>query len=157
MHDNQALLERHYAAFGDRDHQTMAETYAADARFSDPVFPELVGDRIAAMWRMLCLRATDLVIEASDVHADDDQGRAHWEARYTFGATGRRVHNRIDATFRFRGGRVVEHVDRFDLWAWSRQALGVSGVLLGWSPIVRNEVRGQAARQLDRFIRDEKG
>ena len=54
-------------------------------------------------------------------------GRAHWDATYTYSATGRRVDNRIDATFAFRDGLIVRHDDRFDLWRWARQALGVQG------------------------------
>ena len=60
--------------------------------------------------------------------------------------------NRIDASFRFEDGKIIEHTDVFDLWAWSRMALGLPGVLLGWSPIVRNKVRGQAGGQLERFM-----
>jgi hypothetical protein len=55
------------------------------------------------------------------------------------------VVNEIDATFQFEHGRIVRHVDRFDLWRWLRQALGVKGVLLGWLPPVQSEMRAQAA------------
>ncbi len=57
----------------------------------------------------------------------------------------------IHAEFRFRDGRILAHVDDFDLWRWSRQALGLPGVLLGWSPLLRSKVRSQAAAQLARF------
>ena len=33
-------------------------------------------------------------------------------------------------------------------------ALGFTGTALGWSPIVRNQVRSTAVRSLDRFVRD---
>jgi hypothetical protein len=85
------------------------------------------------------------------VQADDDSGRAHWEAHYRFSATKRLVHNRIDASFRFRDGLIIEHVDRFDFWAWARQALGAPGLLLGWTPMLRNKVRAQAATKLALF------
>ena len=74
------------------------------------------------------------------------------EATYTFAATGRRVHNVIDAEFRFENGLIIEHTDRFDFWRWSRMALGAPGMLLGWTPIVRNKVRGQARAGLDAFL-----
>ena len=35
----------------------------------------------------------DLVIEHSQVSANDTEGRAHWDATYTFSATGRKVLN----------------------------------------------------------------
>ena len=76
------------------------------------------------MWAMLCARATDLQVSASDVQADDLRGRAHWDASYTFGQTGRKVLNRIDAEFEFRDGLIIRHTDTFDFYAWARQDWG---------------------------------
>ena len=67
---------------------------------------------------------------------------------YTYSATGRRVVNRIDATFAFRDGLIVRHDDRFDLWGWLRQALGFKGVVLGWLTPVKRAVQAQAAKAL---------
>ncbi len=104
---------------------------------------------------MLCERGTDLELTHSAVETDGDTGAAHWDADYTFSGTGRRVHNEIDARFRFAGGLIAEHDDSFDLWAWSRQALGPTGLLLGWSPIVRNKIRSQARSNLDAFMAEQ--
>lgn len=145
------LIDRFYRAFGQRDGETMSACYAPDATFRDPVF-ELTGARIGAMWKMLCARGADLRIEFATVDADDERGQAEWQAWYTFSGTGRRVHNVIAARFRFAGGRIVEHVDAFDFWRWSRQALGPAGLLLGWSPLLRAKVRAEAARTLDRWL-----
>jgi hypothetical protein len=147
------LIRRFYTAFARRDHVTMAACYAPDASFSDPVFRDLRGPEVPAMWRMLCERGTDLRIEHSGVTADSAGGAAHWEAWYTFSATGRKVHNRIDGRFTFESGLFRTHVDSFDLYAWARQALGVKGLLLGWAPPVQNAIRAQARRSLDRFLR----
>ena len=63
------------------------------------------------------------------------------------------MHNKIDAAFTFDGnGLIATHRDRFDFWAWSRQALGTPGLLLGWSPFLRNKVRATAAGNLQRFL-----
>lgn len=153
MHAHEQLINRFYEAFAKGDHETMAACYHDDARFSDPVFPNLSCAEVRAMWRMLCERATDLELEHSQVSADDSSGRAHWDATYTFGATGRKVHNRIDATFRFADGKFIEHGDVFDFWAWSRMAIGPAGLLLGWTPVIRNKVRGQAGGQLQKFMK----
>jgi len=40
----------------------------------------------------------------------------------------------------------------FDFWAWSRQALGLPGWLLGWTPWLRRKVRATAARNLAKFM-----
>jgi ketosteroid isomerase-like protein len=152
-HPNAALIERFYAAFARRDAAAMTACYAPDARFTDPVF-DLTGPEVGAMWSMLCERGKDLALAWRDVRADDVTGSAHWEPRYTFSATGRPVHNVIDAAFTFRGGRIATHVDRFDLWRWTRMALGAKGTLLGWTPMVRNAIRAQARRGLYAWMQD---
>lgn len=152
MHPNAALIQSFYEAFQRCDGATMAAAYHPDASFSDPVFPDLKGPEVGGMWKMLTGRAADLKVEFSGIEADDQGGKAHWEAWYTFSATGRKVHNVIDATFTFRDGRILTHVDVFDFWRWSRQALGTPGLLLGWSPVVKNKVRDQAGRGLKKFL-----
>jgi hypothetical protein len=104
------------------------------------------------MWHMLSESATDLQATHRDVQADDATGRAHWEARYTFSSTGRKVHNVIEAEFRFESGHIVVHHDHFNFWRWSSQALGPTGMLLGWTPFVHDKVRATARARLDRFI-----
>ena len=148
MHSNAELVTRFYTAFQRRDGAAMAACYAPGVVFSDPVFPRLEGPHAGAMWRMLCERGTDLEVTFTGVTCDDARGSAHWDARYTFTQTGRKVLNRIDAAFEFSGGAIVRHVDSFDLYRWSRQALGPVGLLLGWSPVVRNKVRRSAATAL---------
>lgn len=151
VHPNAELLERFYTAFEAKDHATMAACYADDATFSDPVFPSLDANRVRAMWRMFCTSGSALDVTHSNVQADDDTGSGRWEAVYDFPKTGRRVHNKITSAFTFRDGLIVTHHDNFDFFRWSRMALGPVGVALGWSPIVKNQVRQQADAQLRRF------
>jgi ketosteroid isomerase-like protein len=153
LHPNAQLIHAFYTAFQNRDAAGMAACYHADVVFSDPVFPRLESARAVAMWQMFCARAekSGLRIEFSDVQADDQTGRAHWEARYTFSQTGRPVHNRIDAAFSFRDGKIFRHTDAFDLWKWAGMALGWRGQLLGWTPFVRAAIRKTAARGLEAF------
>lgn len=151
MHPHAQLIEHFYAAFARRDAETMVSCYHPDIHFSDPVFQDLRGVHAGNMWRMLCERATTLVVEHSGVSADDKAGKAHWEARYDFTATGRKVHNVIDARFEFKDGKIIRHADTFDLWKWAGMALGAKGKLLGWAPPVQNAIRKQAMKGLDVF------
>ena len=150
MHPNAALIERFYVAFARHDWEAMAACYHPDVHFSDEVF-DLHGADAVAMWRMLCTSGKALHVKARDIAADDRQGQAHWDARYRFSATNRPVVNRIDAAFEFGDGLIVRHVDRFDFWHWSRQALGTRGLLLGWTPLLRRKVRAAAAASLEAF------
>jgi ketosteroid isomerase-like protein len=149
--ENKALIERFYGAFAEGDGDTMAACYAPDAHFSDPVFPDLRGPRAGRMWQMLTSAPGDVRIELLEHEADDERGSAHWMARYTFTQTGRPVVNDIQARFRFAGGLIAEHHDDFSFHRWSRQALGPSGLLLGWTPILRSAVRRKAGARLDAF------
>jgi len=149
---NAALIERFYSAFARRDPEAMLACYGPGIAFRDPVFGELTGREVRAMWRMLNARATDLAVEFGRVAATERKGSAHWEARYTYSATARPVRNRIDATFEFQDGLIARHVDRFSLWRWAAMALGVKGALLGWLPPVRAAIRARAAKGLAAYM-----
>ncbi len=151
MHPNEELIETFYASFQKLDAEAMLRCYHADIRFSDPVFPNLSASEVRAMWRMLCKQAKNFELTFADIGADDRTGKARWEARYDFSATGRRVHNRIAAEFEFRDGKIIKHTDTFDFWKWSRMALGPAGILLGWTPLLRRKVQKQAGERLARF------
>ena len=151
MHPNAELITTFYSAFAAGDHQTMARCYSDDATFSDPVCPDLDADGVRAMWEMFCTGGNDVKVAFSDVRADDTSGAAKWDAFYEFPKTGRPVHNKITASFKFDGGLIVRHEDHFDFYRWSRMALGPAGIALGWSPAVKNKVRAQAGAQLRRF------
>ncbi len=151
---NRETISRFYAAFDAGDAETMAACYAPDIHFSDPVFPDLNGEEAGDMWRMLTGRAEDLTVELASHDADEASGTANWIAHYTF-RTGRKVVNDIVATFRFDdAGLITDHRDSFDLWKWTRMALGPIGVALGWSPIVQGKVRSEAADGLAQFRAD---
>jgi ketosteroid isomerase-like protein len=154
--ENRALIRRFYDAFDAGDGEAMAACYAPDARFSDPAFGELHGEEIGGMWLMLTSRATDLDVELAESDAGEETGSARWIARYTFVRTGRPVVNDVRARFRFADGLIAEHDDEFDFHAWSRQALGAPGLLLGWTPLLRNKVRSTARADLERFLAEEK-
>jgi ketosteroid isomerase-like protein len=149
------LITRFYTAFASRDVETMVACYHLDCMFMDPVFGRLNHDEVCAMWRMLMERGKDLAITFEKVEADEGSGSAHWEAAYTFSKTGRKVLNKIDAQFGFLDGLILAHRDRFNFYAWTRQALGLPGVMLGWSPLIQNKVRREARKSLDAFINRE--
>ena len=151
-------IERLYAAFAKLDSDTMATCYADNAAFDDEAFSLKGKVQVTGMWAMLC-DATKA--KGRDVwkleYRDVTERSAHWEATYRFSATGRMVHNVIEAEFDFdSAGLIVRQRDRFDFWRWSRQALGTPGLLLGWSPLLRNKVRATAAKNLERFLASRK-
>ncbi len=151
MTDTYATIERFYSAFARRDHATMAACYTHSAHFSDPVFRTLVGAEIGMMWRMLCERGTDLQIQYGPIREEGQRLVVDWEARYTYRATGRPVHNKITASLFLEGGLIQDHVDDFDFYRWARQALGVSGLLFGWNSRMQRTVQRRAKLALAAF------
>ena len=156
-------LTRLYTAFAALDAEGMAQCYADELQFDDEVFSLRGKAQTMGMWRMLCDAVKtrgrdDWKLDFSDIEADAHSGRAHWEAHYRFSGTGRLVHNVIDAQFTFDDhGLISVHRDRFNFWRWSRQALGATGLLLGWTPLLRNKVRAQAGANLKKFLAGKAG
>jgi len=153
---NDTVIQRFYAAFASHDGAEMAACYGPDAHFTDPVFVDLRGEEPGAMWKMLTGRSTDLDLRLMEHTADGDTGSARWIATYTFTQTGRKVVNDVRSEFRFRDGLIVDQVDRFDFWKWARQAVGLTGLLFGWTPMVRNGVRRKARAGLEKFMAGSK-
>jgi hypothetical protein len=162
MHPNQATLEKFYTAFARLDVETMGTCYALEAAFDDEAFSLRGHEQVMGMWRMLCdttkaKALADWKLVYNGVQADANNGKAHWEADYRFSATGRLVHNVIDAEFEFNDHSLItRHCDRFNFWAWSQQALGLPGLLLGWTPFLRRKVRRTAAANLQKFMASRK-
>lgn len=152
MANHVSTITKFYTAFQQKDFETMASLYHPEARFKDAAFDLRSGKAAGSMWKMLITAGKDLRIAFSDVKANGDTGSAHWEAWYTFSKTGRKVHNSIEASFEFKDGLIYRHVDQFDFWRWSRQSLGLTGWLLGWSDFLKNKVSAAAMKGLHTFI-----
>jgi ketosteroid isomerase-like protein len=150
---NAELIERFYRAFQDLDAEAMAACYARDVRFEDPVFGMLHGREAGDMWRMLLSRAADFSLTYGDIKATGQTVTANCVATYRFSRTGRTVVNEIRSKFAIRDGEIVEQTDSFDLWRWSRQALGLKGWLLGGTSIVQDRIRNEARKGLADFRR----
>ena len=130
----------------------MQELYHPKATFSDPVFHNLKSPEVKAMWEMLITSGKDLSVTFGQVTTNEATGTCRWEAWYTFSRTGRKVHNIICASFEFQDGKIVRHEDTFDFWRWSRQALGIRGLLLGWTSVMRSKVSEMAHKSLRKFM-----
>lgn len=153
MNENKQLIERFYTAFQQLDYKTMQDCYSANPIFNDPVFGILQGEEVGIMWEILCKRARDFSLEYSNIELlDEEYATCHWVATYTFSKTGRKVVNRIKAYMRIQDGKITEHTDKFDFWKWSRQALGIPGLLFGWSPYIQNKVHNNARKGIEKIL-----
>jgi len=153
MNGNAQVIERFYSAFQKLDYTTMQSYYSDDIIFNDPAFGILEGPEAKAMWEMLCKNAKNFSLSFSNIQLlDEEYATCDWIANYTFSKTGRKVTNKIKAHMRLQDGMIIEHTDQFDIWKWSRQALGLPGILLGWSGYLKNKIRNNARKNLQKFM-----
>jgi SnoaL-like domain len=156
MHQNHQIIQNFYTSFQQLDVNGMSKCYHTKIHFSDPVFPSLNGKEPSAMWAMLIENLNKnkggWTCTASHITANDTEGACRWEAQYLFSATGRKVHNIIDASFKFEDGLIIQHVDSFDFYRWARMAFGFKGILLGWAPFFKTKVQTTVKGRLQKFL-----
>ena len=153
MNSNIQLVEKFYTAFQQLDATAMNSCYSDDIVFFDPVFGLLRGPEATSMWEMLCKNANNFSLTYGNIIAlDEEYCTCDWIARYTFSKTGRQVINKVKANMRFAEGKIIEHSDGFSVHQWSRQAFGITGVLLGWNSIFQNKIKNTAKKNLLRFM-----
>lgn len=75
----------------------------------------------------------------------------------TYVFNGKPIENRIHSklTVSTESGLIVRQEDSFDFYGWTRQSLGVAGLLLGWTSLVQGQVQTRAKASLDAFLEKE--
>ncbi|MFD0963424.1 nuclear transport factor 2 family protein [Pseudofulvibacter geojedonensis] len=141
-------IEKFYKAFQELDVKTMNSCYHKNIEFTDPGFGTLYGDEARNMWIMICERAKNFSLTYSKL----TESSAHWEAKYDFSKTRRKVHNKIDAYFEFKDGLIIKHLDTFNLHKWASQALGFKGWLLGGTPFFKKKLNRQTKQMLVKYM-----
>ncbi|MFV5701248.1 nuclear transport factor 2 family protein [Flavobacterium sp. XS2P12] len=152
MTPNEKILIKFYTAFANADAATMCECYHPKIQFRDPVFDLLKENDVCEMWKMLIEKSKgNIKIEFSEIKADEYIGSLRWTATYNFSRTNRKVVNLIRAQFQFKDGLIIKHTDDFDIWKWSKQALGITGYLLGWTGFFQKKIQQQALLSLKKY------
>lgn len=152
MTPNENTIIKFYSAFANLDAAQMCECCHPNIQFRDPAFGLLKGNEVCQMWKMLIERSNgNLKIDFSDVEADEHTGSARWVATYYFSQTKRKVVNTVAAKFVFKDGLILKHTDDFDIWKWSKQALGIKGLLLGWTGFFQDKIQQKARMTLKKY------
>ncbi|MCC7246956.1 MAG: nuclear transport factor 2 family protein [Saprospiraceae bacterium] len=150
---NLELIHQFYTAFAKNNIKGMLDCYHPDIEFEDPAFGKLKGERAKNMWRMLLQNAQGGInISHTNASADDQHGSVNWRAEYVFSQTNRKVVNLIAAKFVFKDGKIIQHTDAFDLYKWSKQAFGLTGWLIGWTPFFKHKLQQRTNGLLERFM-----
>ncbi|MCY2688258.1 nuclear transport factor 2 family protein [Salinimicrobium sp. TH3] len=153
QHPNEKIILEFFQAFQKGNAKAMNACYHKNVVFYDPVFGHIKGDRVRAMWYMLLEKSGgELNISFSEIQANDYNGSARWTASYYYGPSRRRVVNEVVGTFYIQNGKILQHTNHFDLWNWSRQALGFKGFLMGWTKSMKLEIQQESSKMLSRYI-----
>jgi hypothetical protein len=149
---HEQIIEEFYSGFANANSLTMNSCYHAEVIFQDPIFGVLDAADAKDMWEMLIEKSQgQLEIRFSNIKATSNKGSADWKANYVFSSTNRKVTNVIHAEFEFKDGLIFRHTDTFDLYEWAKQALGLKGFLLGWTPFFKKKIQQQALESLRSF------
>jgi len=146
-------IKKFYTSFAKQNFKEMASCYHKEIVFEDAAFGQLKGSQVSAMWEMLLSQAKNPVkVTFSNIEANNQTGSVNWEANYKFGARKRKVRNQVQSHFKFKDGKIIEHIDTFNLWKWSRQALGFGGLFLGWTPFLKRKIQKTTNQRLQNFM-----
>lgn len=149
MTANENTIIKFYTALANADTKSLCDCYHPDIQFRDPIFGLLKGNIVCLMWNNLLKKSKGKIkIEYFDVKADDYLGSASWIASYHFSKTNRKVVNSISSNFHFKDGLIIKQTDDFDIWKWSKQALGIKGMLFGWTGFFQKQIQKQALRSI---------
>ena len=153
MNSNKELINNFYSAFQQLDFQGMSSCYDENIVFFDPVFGLLSEPEVNSMWQMVCTTAVDFSLTYGNIlELDDEYCTCDWVSTSTFLGTNRRVVNKVRANMRFSEGKIIEHSDAFSIHQWSKQAMGLSGELLGWNSFFQRGIKNRAKKKLTEFL-----
>lgn len=150
------IITQFYDAFVEGNATTMGSLYDEKIEFEDPAFGKLEGEEVRKMWEMLIKRSNGNLKVSYNIHdVAVNFAIVHWTATYPFSQTGRMVTNHIVAKIALKNNKIIKHTEYFNLWKWSRQALGWKGFLLGWTPFFKNKLQQQTGALLKTYIKNK--
>lgn len=151
-----STAQQFYSAFKNKDIQKMWSIYADDITFTDPAFGTLNGEEAKYMWKMLLENEeSQFQLNYTIISENNEETTVKWTAQYFFGPNRRTVINHVIAKLSFENGQIKTHTDHFSMWKWSKQALGISGFLLGWTPFFKQKVQKMTQSRLKIYIQKQ--
>lgn len=157
MQSNLDLINSFFVAFQNKNGKAMWDHYKEEAEFEDPVFGELRGKDILAMWSMLVEgMGEESEIRYSHPIPTEEGAICKWEAIYTFAKTKRKIHNKIKSQFWIQDGKIVKQKDSFSFFKWLVMAFGWKALLMGWTPGFQKKVKEETKKSLEIYKKRRK-
>ncbi len=149
------IVTQFFEAFAKHDWRSIARCYHDKASYSDPLFPDLRGERIVYMWYQMLGTAgakqthsmNDLNLEYRILFGDERKAQVEWTANYVY--AGRYVRIEGLTTLAIWDDKIVRHVNEYNFWRWIRQAKGLTGLVFGGLPAYQRNVQRSAQSLVD--------
>ncbi|GIZ08476.1 nuclear transport factor 2 family protein [Flavobacterium sp. UMI-01] len=152
MTTNEPIIHQFFNGLSKADVLSVVSCYDTNIKFRDPIFGLLTGKDVTAMWSMLLENNKENIkIEIVNSKSDAYLGTAQWIASYTFKPSNKTIVNHITTHFHFKEGLIIKQTDDFDIWKWSRQALGCKGFLFGWTGYMQQKIHEKAIQSLQKY------
>ena len=147
------IVTSFYDCFAKGEAKGMLNFYAEEVIFCDPAFGKLSGNRPHEMWRMLLGRFDEhTLITFEVIEVSTDKAKVKWTAKYHFGKNKRPVTNHVTSTLFVENGKIVKQYDHFDIWKWAYKALGIAGLLFGWSKFFQLKIQQKTRKMLGQYM-----
>jgi hypothetical protein len=152
MITSEKIISKLYTAMANGETLTIEECYAPSVKFYDPVFGVLKGNDVSLMWKMLLQSARGKIkMNYTIIKSTEYVGSTRLTIVYNFGKNNRKIENIIHSEFHFKDGLIIKQNDDFDIWKWSKQAFGLSGVLFGWTGYMQKKINEKALLSLKKY------
>lgn len=143
------VVDRFFEALRRADDAVINACYHPQISYSDPLFEDLRGARVALRWRLLLREAQSFSLEHELVFADERKVQVQWTVDYAL--KGKKIRLPILSTLAIWDNLIVRQVDEYEFWQYSRQAQGFAGLLLGGIEPFQQLVKRRARSDLERF------
>jgi hypothetical protein len=142
---NWTLVEQLFKAFQSKDTDAIFATYAADCQFDHPLIGRLSKNEFSMAIRAFMRATPDYELAFQINHTDAKRVDVEWTITHIFHLTAKVIKQHGTTTCFLSNNRIVQQIDKFDRRAWSRQAMGMTGLVLsfvpGWRSFIERELR----------------
>lgn len=151
MNANEELLHIFFRSLKSKNFIQLADCYAKNATFTNPVYISLNKTLTVAMFNMYIRNAENLRLDFKNITADHHSGSAEWLITYTTAKKNKVVIKYLKSHFTFKNEKIVKQVDDFNFYNYIRQIKGATGFMFGWARLYKTSVQNSAMKELIRF------
>jgi hypothetical protein len=145
-------IETYFDAFSKGDYRTMRSLCDPKITFNDPVYTSLQGKSVFALHHFMAERRICPTITIRSISEKGNRVKVKWTNEYEYATYKTHISIDVRSIFHFEHTSIISQTDQYNLWKWSKMALGFTGTYLGWTPMFRSTLRRSSQQSLATFI-----